>query len=104
MGESRAYVEKAVTAENMFTDAIRLEGNFMVEIRGTFTANVVVQRRRDSADTWQDVTKDDAGTIRLLTGAGQWNCFEGAEGGAEYRAGVKTGGFTSGTATTRITQ
>lgn len=101
---SNAYVEAAIAAENTFTAEIAITSNFMLEIRGTFVANCVLQRRRDPADTWQDVTKDDAGTVKTLTGPGQWSCYEPTKEGAQYRAGVKTGGYTSGTATMRISQ
>lgn len=82
---------KSISAENTFTDAIKIVGNFNLSISGTFVATLTVQRSTDGT-TWRDVNTFSAP-------------FEGA--GFDpmlmyYRAGVKTGNYTSGTVTVSI--
>lgn len=82
---------KSITAENSFTDAVQLEGYFNVSISGTFVATVFVQRSTDGTN-WRDVNSFTTP-------------FEGTGFDPEvmyYRIGVKTGGFTSGTAVVRL--
>jgi hypothetical protein len=84
-------VTAAITAQNTFTDPLRIAGWFSVSISGTFAANVTVQRSVDGS-TWRDVNTFTAP-------------FEGT--GVEpdvmyYRVGVKTGQYTSGTADIRF--
>jgi hypothetical protein len=81
----------SITAQNTFTDPVRLEGYFNLSISGTFAATVTVQRSIDNS-TWVDV---DAFTVPT------------EEYGFEpefmyYRVGVKTGEFTSGTVIVRL--
>ena len=78
-----------IAAQNTFTDALlkqTYEG-YSVSISGTFVATVTVQRSPDGV-TWYDV--ENYTTAQELDG---WNAT------AFYvRAGIKTGGYTSGTA------
>ena len=83
----------SIAAQNTFTDAVRLGGNFNVSIQGTFSATVFVQRSYDNS-TWYDVESFTAATE--LIG------FEPEY--IWYRVGVKTGGYTSGTVVARIGQ
>lgn len=91
----------AITAENTFSAAFQIPGNtdpqtkisFNFSIEGTFVANVVLQRRFGSSDAWRDV--------QIFTVPGEFVIDE-IESIAQFRAGVKTGGFTSGTANLRI--
>jgi hypothetical protein len=81
----------SIAAENTFTTAVQLEGNFNISISGTFVATVFVQRSTDGTN-WRDVNSFTAP-------------FEGTGFEPEvmyYRIGVKTGGFTSGTAVVRL--
>jgi hypothetical protein len=81
----------SITAQNTFTDSVKLEGYFNISISGTFVATVFVQRSIDNS-TWVDVNSFTAP-------------FEGTGFDPEfmwYRIGVKTGGYTSGTAVVRI--
>jgi len=81
----------SLTAQNTFTDSVKLEGYFNISISGTFAATVFVQRSIDNS-TWVDVNSFTAP-------------FEGTGFDPEfmwYRIGIKTGGFTSGTAVVRI--
>lgn len=81
----------SIAAQNTFTTAVQLEGYFNVSISGTFSATVTVQRSINNS-TWVDVDS--------------WTA-PSEEYGFEpelmwYRIGVKTGGYTSGTAVVRI--
>jgi hypothetical protein len=84
-------VTASITAENTFSDPLQLVGPFNISISGTFAATVTVQRSTDNS-TWRDVN--------TFTSP-----FEGTGNEPEvmyYRAGVKTGDFTSGTAVLRV--
>ncbi|HBA35612.1 MAG TPA: hypothetical protein DCZ12_15915, partial [Gammaproteobacteria bacterium] len=89
-------VEKDVTAENQFTDAIKVTGvgtsrAFLLSIAGTFTATCTLQRSVGEPGNWQDVQSWTApGSINLNYGLDNQTIY--------YRFGVKTGDFTSGTA------
>lgn len=81
----------SIAAQNTFTTGVQLEGNFNISISGTFSATVVVQRSTDNSN-WYDVNSFTAP-------------FEGTGFEPEvmyYRIGVKTGGYTSGTAVVRL--
>lgn len=87
-----AVVTKAISAQNTFSDATRCRGFFNFSVWGTFVATVTVQRSFDGGSTWLDVDTFTAPTEEV-----------GIEGEiAEYRAGVKTGDYTSGTVNVRI--
>lgn len=88
---SSVAVTKSITAQNTFTDAVQLTGNFNLSISGTFSATVVVQRSTDNS-TWRDVD--------TFTAASEEVGYEPEV--MWYRAGVKTGAFTSGTVDVRL--
>lgn len=89
-----ATVTAAISAQNTYTDSISFgPGYFSLSIWGTFSASVVVQRTFDGT-TWLDVA-----TFTEPTEEGGYEPT-----GAVYRAGVKTGAFTSGTVNVRISQ
>lgn len=84
-------VTASITAQNTFTDKIQVVGHFNLSISGTWAATVTVQRSWNGTD-WFDVDTFDAN-------------YEGYGFDAEevyYRAGVKTGDFTSGTVAIRL--
>ena len=90
-------VTASVTAENSFTNAIRVEGvgtqrAFTVNIAGTWVATVTLQRSSVS-DTgpWTDVSSWTVNQTNVSINDGFDNQI------IWYRIGVKTGGFTSGT-------
>ena len=85
-------VTKDITAENTFSDMINVMGNFDLSIAGTFVATVTVQRSFDAGSSWADV--DDFTAPIETAGFDPVSC--------NYRAGVKTGNFTSGTVTVTI--
>lgn len=88
---SSVAVTKSITAQNTFTDPVQLTGHFNLSISGTFSATVTVQRSTDNS-TWRDVDSFTAATEEVgYEPEVMW-----------YRAGVKTGGFTSGTVDVRL--
>lgn len=97
-------VTASITAENTFTNAIRITGVgadriFTINVTGTFTATVTLQRSLDS-DTgpWSDVSGESYTVVTIKT-------FDDDLDNqiAYYRIGVKTGGFTSGTVNATLT-
>ena len=88
---SSIAVTKSITAQNTFTDPVQLTGNFNLSISGTFAATVTVQRSTDNS-TWRDVDAFSAAAEEVgYEPEVMW-----------YRAGVKTGAFTSGTVDVRL--
>lgn len=88
-------VVRTIAAENLFTDSVEVKGYFNCSISGTWVGTVTIQRFFDSGSTWFDVK-----TFNLNS---EEYGFE-LEGGVLYRAGVKTGHFTSGEAVVRLSQ
>jgi len=86
-------VTKTITAQNTFTDVIRVSGMKYINlsIQSTaLSATLTLQRRLVGASTWGDVANFTANAEKIIKSVGQW----------EYRLGVKTGNFTSATALT----
>jgi hypothetical protein len=97
---STTAVSASITAENTFsTDTlamIRAGGTpFSFSLSGTWIATVWLQRSFDGGVTWLDVESYTAN----IEDTG----FEPV-GGAQYRFGVKTGGYTSGTVVGRLAE
>jgi hypothetical protein len=92
----KGYATASITAQNTFSDSVMLRGPFNVLITGTFSATVTLQRSFDNGSTWIDHPT----TWTTPT----WTTVTECEYGVLYRIGVKTGGFTSGTAVLRISQ
>ena len=89
-------VTAAVTGENSFTDPIRVTGIdngrvFSIVITGTWTATVTLQRSVGEPGDWTDVTTYTANQSTSYDDTLDNQIIY-------YRLGVKTGGFTSGTA------
>jgi hypothetical protein len=80
-------VSASIGAQNTFTDSIRLSGPFDLSISGTFVGTVTVQRSYDNS-AWKDVDTFTAPT----------EDYGFQPEIAWYRAGIKTGAYTSGTA------
>lgn len=81
----------SINTANTFTTSVRLEGYFNVSISGTFVATVVAQRSIDNvtwadADSWTTPSEEYGFEPELMY----------------WRIGIKTGGYTSGTAVVRI--
>jgi hypothetical protein len=79
---------KTISAADSFTDAVHIIGDFNLSISGTFVATVTVQRSTDGT-TWRDV--DTFASPSEDVGYDPMKNF--------YRAGIKTGDYTSGSAT-----
>ncbi len=91
--------EGTIAGENTFTQSIlprkvsRFPGYLNISVSGTFTATVVLQRSFDKGVTWKDHTTYTAATESSLIDQ---------EIGVRYRIGIKTGGYTSGSAVCRL--
>jgi len=85
---------KDITAQNEFTSAIRIAkvGIVAVEDTSSISATISLQVKPDGSSSWID-------TGDTFDAEGAWS-FDAA--GEQYRVGVKTGDFTSGTATLYI--
>jgi hypothetical protein len=84
-------VSASIGAQNTFTDSIKLSGPFDLSISGTFVGTVTVQRSYDNS-SWKDVD--------TFTSPTEDYGFQPEI--AWYRAGIKTGAYTSGTAVVSI--
>ena len=96
LSKDTGLVTAALTAENTFTDWIYSTKEFNLSISGTFVGTITVQRAFDTADA-----DNDARDVDTFTSPTETYGFE-PSGVALYRAGFKTGEFTSGTANIRI--
>lgn len=94
-------VTKSITAENTFTDPIRVTGIanarvFTVDRSGTFSATLTLQRSISAPGDWNDVT--------TYTTAGTSNYDDNLDNQIiYYRIGVKAGDYTSGTVDATLT-
>ena len=88
-------MERTVTAENQFSDAVELHGFFNVSISGKWIGKITCQRSFDKGSTWFDV--------KSWTDNSQEYGFE-PERGIHYRIGVKAGEHESGAAILRLSQ
>ena len=77
--------------EGEYTDSIRIVGAFALSISNTFVGTVTVQRSQDNVN-WFDVDTFTAPTEEVGNEAVLYY----------YRAGIKTGEYTSGTATVSL--
>jgi hypothetical protein len=101
--EYKLKVEKAVGEEDLFTDPIsataetprsdKAYGYLNISVSGTFEGTVALQRRFLGETDWR--------TVKTYTDEVEEVCMD-PEYGVEYRLGVPTGGYTSGTANCRL--
>lgn len=89
-------VQKSITAENTFTDWLFVDGGkrFSLNIDGIFSATVTLQKTYDGGVTIYD---DE---ITFISPSNEIS-LPLAES-AEYRIGVKTGNYVSGTVDVRL--
>jgi hypothetical protein len=90
-------VSASITAEDTWSNSIRVTGvgdarSFSVQITGTWSATVTVQRSIGEEGDWQDVPTLSHTTNQLY---GYADALDNQI--VYYRIGVKTGDFTSGT-------
>lgn len=83
----RKTATASITAQNTFTDSIKVKQHGIVRISGTWVATVSLQRSDD------DTTWYDTGDTWTANGVFSFTDFTNAY----YRVGVKASGFTSGT-------
>lgn len=89
-------VSSSISSDNTFTNTISVEGvgvtrQFTIIRSGTWVATITLQRSFDNGDSWLDVTTYTTNaTITFNDGLDNQTLL--------YRIGIKTGGYTSGTA------
>lgn len=89
-------VLQAVSAENVFTDYIIVQGvgsvrTFVINITGTWTATITLQRSFDEGASWSDVNNYTSNITTTINDSLDNQIVR-------YRIGIKTGNYTSGTA------
>lgn len=99
---SGQQVTANLATDNTFTDSIRVTGTggnraFTVSISGTWSATITLQRSVGDDTSWEDTGTTYTGntTVSFNDGLDNQIIF--------YRIGIKTGDYTSGTATTTLT-
>lgn len=101
LGSIGQYVEVDATGAGQWSSAITVSGegatrDISVSVGGTFVATVTLQRSNDEGTTWSDVA--------TYTGAATPTYNDGLDNQElQYRIGVDTGDYTSGTAETSLT-
>jgi len=89
-------VEKSITAENVFSDWLFVDGGsrFSLNIKGTFVATVTLQKTYDGGITIYD---DEITFVKPSS-----DISLPLSESAQYRIGVLTGNYTSGTVQVRL--
>lgn len=91
------FGSKTLTGGGQWTDAVKLSGWFSLSISGIWAGTVTVQRRTldPSIGDWKSVETFTANTEK-----------RGLEPeiNVEYRVGIDSGDYTSGTALVRLSQ
>lgn len=89
------HVYKDITAQNQFSSGIVVDGSMLLVVDDTssMSMTVVVQVSLDGGTSWIDTGVTATAASRTVLENGK---------GLQYRVGVKTGGFTSGTATVHL--
>lgn len=85
----------SIGADNTFSGAIGIQRDFNFSLSGTWVAAVTLQRSFDGGSTWLDVEQFTANTERV---------GNEPESIVQYRFGVKTGDYSSGTVVGRISK
>jgi len=87
----------SITAQNTFTEGTVFDPRrpFNVSISGTWSATVLLQRSFDDGVTWHSAASFTANAELMV---------DTVEEDVQWRLGVATGGFTSGTVVARLSQ
>jgi hypothetical protein len=87
-------VTKSITAENTFSDEVKIQGYFNLSVSGIAGGTIVTVQRKSGVDgtNWQDVDTFDADKETYGFDPERF----------DYRVGVKTGEFGSGTCKVRL--
>lgn len=88
-------VAASLVAQNTFSSSVNVWGKFIFRLRGTWVGTVHLQRSDDNGLTWDDVDSFISNAVVI---------GEEPERKILYRFGVKTGNYTSGTVSGRISQ
>ena len=97
-------ITKTITAANQYSDPIRIAGNMrpVITVRQTtapFSATVQVERHEDIFAATPPASSDTGWlAVQSASVSSDGKMFSGLPGNAWYRAGVPTGGYTSGQA------
>lgn len=83
-----ASVTASISAQDTWTSALEIKGSFDLSISGTFSGTVTVQRSFDGGSSWAAVD----------TFSGPIETYGVQPHFANYRVGIATGDYTSGTA------
>lgn len=94
-GGNRIVESASLTAENTFTEATEFYfgASFNLSISGTWSGTITLQRSFDGGVTWLDVQDYTANAEDVVSSP---------EPGVLWRAGFKTGEYTSNTAVVRL--
>ncbi|MEE9458262.1 MAG: hypothetical protein V3V84_00700 [Candidatus Bathyarchaeia archaeon] len=103
---TKGVVESTISAQNTFTPSLETRGMFNFSVSGTFVGTITIQRSFDLVDSNGVWIPDNSKT---------WHDLETYTSPAEdigiqpeeqlvVRAGIKTGDYTSGSATLRISR
>lgn len=88
-------VELTINAQNTFSAAVNVRNYFNFSlISSSFSGTVTLQRRFNDSDSWRDIA----------TYTTDFEGWDQQPGGGQIRFGVKTGDFTSGSITGRLSE
>ncbi|MCG8670203.1 MAG: hypothetical protein MI867_12370 [Pseudomonadales bacterium] len=92
---TKSKTTATISAENTFSDPIKVARGYLLGLSGTWVATVTMQLSFDNS-TWLDIT-DENGTAIAITSNGTYlgNLVDYE---VYVRWGVKTGNYTSGSA------
>lgn len=99
-GIGKRIVTKSVTAQNQFTDPIAVQAGdrAVVQVDGTISATVMPQMIMDNDTVYFDFGADSIAASGTFAG---YKAITAPTSG-QLRAGVKTGGYTSGSGTVKV--
>lgn len=102
IGSIGQYVEHDATGEDQWTDAISVSGvdatrKITINVAGTWSGTVTLQRSADEGATWAEVATYTANQTNLSYDDGLDNQD------LQYRIGIATGDYSSGTAELSLT-
>jgi len=88
----------SLVAENTFTTAVQVKGEFAISISGTWAGTITLQRSHDNGTTYHDVNSwaTNFEGVDFEPGRDEWHTS------VYYKLGFKTSAYTSGTAVCAI--
>lgn len=85
--------QDTISAQDTFSSPLTMKAGGVLTLRGTWTATVSLQRK-EKGGNWVDVT-NNSGTATTFTANGTYTVSPMGTV-ADYRWGVKSGNYTSG--------